>query len=121
MKRLLFASLIISAIVASCYYDSEESLYPDLGSCDTLNVSYSGSIVPLMDNNCLSCHSNKTAASKGNDLRLQNYADIVANQDAIIASINHTGKNPMPKNTAKLKTCLIQQFEIWAADGSPDN
>jgi hypothetical protein len=118
MKRLLtiFTTIAITAIIAaSCYYDSEEFLYPQLStSCDTTTVTFAATIVPILNNNCYSCHSNTTAASLGNN--------VVANATAIAGSINHTGTwKPMPKNGGKIKACSLKQFDIWVAAGKPNN
>ena len=123
MKRILISLTVIAVLVtASCYYDSEESLYPELGSCDTVNVSYSASIYPLLNNNCLSCHSAKTSKDKGGDITLEGYSNVVDYKEAILGSIRHeNGSKPMPKNGDKLKDCLIRQFEIWVDAGYPNN
>jgi mono/diheme cytochrome c family protein len=76
----------------------------------------------MLANNCLSCHSNATAASAGNNIRLQDYADVKARTTAITGSIKHTGTySPMPKNGGKLNACLITQFDIWVKNGAPNN
>jgi len=126
MKRLyspLSFIAIILILLGSCYYDSEEALYPTISSaCDTTNVTFSGKIVPLLANNCLSCHSNATAASSGNGIRLENYADVQSRAAAIAGSLKQTGTySPMPKNGGKLKACLITQFDIWVLKGMLNN
>ena len=121
MKRIISTLALLSALMVSCYYDSEESLYPDLGSCDTLNITYLGSIVPILNDNCLGCHAVNEANSKGGQVVLEGYSNVINNKDAILSSINHTSANPMPKDAAKLKDCLINQFEIWVSFGSPNN
>ena len=126
MKRL-FSPLtfvaIILVLLGSCYYDSEEALYPALSSdCDTTNVTFSGKITPLLANNCLSCHSNATAASSGNGIRLENYTDVQTRAAAIAGSIKQTGTySAMPKNGGKLKACLITQFDLWVSKGMLNN
>jgi hypothetical protein len=122
MKQLIIFIIILSILGVSCFYDTEESLYPDLGSCDTTNVTYSGSIVPLLDNDCLSCHAAVVAAEKGGSINLEGYQNVYDVKEYILGSIRHESTSkPMPKDAAKLKDCLIQQFEIWVADGAPDN
>lgn len=126
MKRLVYPLALVAIFLAftvSCYYDNEESLYPSLNSaCDTTNVTFSGQIVPLLLNNCLSCHSNATAPGSGNGIALENYADVKARAAAISGSINQTGSHsPMPKNGSKLNACLIIQFDIWVRKGTPNN
>jgi len=126
MKRYYWLSgffFLILLMAGSCYYDSEEALYPALNSgCDTTAVTFSGKIVPMLANNCLSCHSNATAAGAGNGIRLENYADVKSRATAIAGSIKHTGQySQMPKNGGKLSACLINQFDIWVRTGMPEN
>ena len=125
MKRLyiIFAIIFIfSLFFVSCYYDNEEALYPTLStSCDTTNVTFSGTIVTIFSNSCYSCHSNNTAGS-GNNIRLENYADLQAKAAAVAGSIKHTGSySSMPKNGGKIKTCSITQFDIWVKNGMLNN
>jgi hypothetical protein len=126
MKRLLLSIVTFVTILffaASCYYDNEEALYPSLSSsCDTINVTFSGTVSPILANSCLSCHSNATAPSAGNNIRLQDYADVLANKVAIAGSIKHSGTySPMPKNGGLLKPCSITQFDIWVRKGALNN
>jgi len=124
-RRLLYFVTIVTIIIAvsSCFYDNEEALYPSLNTtCDTTNVTYSGKVVPILANNCLSCHSNATAASAGGNIALENFADVNSQAASISAAINHTGPlSPMPKNGSKLKACLISTFDIWVRNGKPNN
>ncbi len=126
MKRLYIPIAIIFIFLlffVSCYYDNEEALYPTLNtSCDTTNVTYSVTVVSILSNNCYSCHSNNNAAASGNNIRLEDYADVVARSASITGSINHTGSySPMPKNGGKLKSCSLTQFDIWVRNGMPNN
>jgi len=126
MKRLYITITIISVFLlffASCYYDNEEALYPVIDTtCDTTSVTYSVTIVTMMSNNCYMCHSNKTAAANGKNIRLENYSDVVANSGQITQSIKHTGSiPPMPYNGGKIKSCYITQWDIWVRDGMIEN
>ena len=125
MKRfcLSFAAFAaILALIGSCYYHNEEDLYPESASCDTLNVTFSGKIVPLLANNCLTCHSNANAPTFANGIRLEDYDDVKIMATAISGAINHSASHlPMPKDRPKLKACLITQFDIWVRIGTPDN
>jgi hypothetical protein len=124
MKRLIFPFItILILLLASCYYDNEEALYPSLNfSCDTTNVTYSGSVVTMLANNCLSCHSNVTAVAFGGNVALQNYADVVLKADRIAGSIKQLPTfKAMPKNGGKIKDCLITQFDIWVRKGKLNN
>jgi hypothetical protein len=123
MKRF-FISLAVAAIFSvffySCYYDNEEALYPTLvNTCDTTNVTFSGTIAPMLSNNCYSCHSNANS-SFGGGIRLQSFTDVTANSQKLIAAINRTGPFPMPPS-GRLGSCSITQFEIWVRNGMPNN
>jgi uncharacterized membrane protein len=121
------AFIIISLLMlaAACYYDNEEYLYPSVqqaGSCDTSQVTFSGTISPILQNNCWACHANTTAGSFGNNIKLQDYADVKNHIQAVAGSINHDGNySPMPKNGNRLDDCLIRKVEIWMEQGTPDN
>jgi hypothetical protein len=123
MKRILFIITILTLIIGSCYYDSEEFLYPKLGNnCDTTNITFATSVISLLQNNCQSCHSNSNAATYGNNLKLQNYSDVYAKRANILSSIKQNGAtSPMPKGGAKMKDCIIREFEIWINNGAPNN
>ena len=124
MKKIFFTGFVVFLIfMGSCYYDSEEALYPVYSSsCDTTNVTYSGTIAPMIKNNCLACHSNAAAPSAGGNIAIENYADVVAKQQNITGAIKHTGTySPMPKNGAMLKSCLLTQWDIWIKKGMPNN
>jgi hypothetical protein len=123
MKRLFISFLafaIFSFFFVSCYYDNEEALYPSLNSsCDTTNVTYSGTIAPILNNSCLTCHS---VAATGGSIVLTSYADVVANAPRITGSIKQlSGFSAMPKNSGKLKSCSINQWDIWVRNGMPNN
>ena len=122
---VLIVTLIpVLVSVSSCYYDSEEYLYPKTGiECDTSNVTYAQSVVPIIQNHCLSCHSN-TTFSLGGNIKLEDYADIKLRADdhRLLGSVAHeNGYSPMPKNAAKLDDCKILTIRIWVNGGAPDN
>jgi hypothetical protein len=123
MKRLIISLAIFtvfSFFIGSCYYDNEEALYPSLNNtCDTTIVTFSGTIAPVLANNCYSCHSNANAAFGGN-VHLEAFADVVTNSSKIIVSIKQTGTKPMPPS-GKLKDCSITQFDIWVRKGMLNN
>jgi thioredoxin-related protein len=126
MKRIFLTLIIIfilSLFFFSCYYDNEEALYPAIDTtCDTTVVTYSGTIVNMMSNNCYMCHSNKTAAANGSNIRLEDYSDVVVRSNIITQSIKHTGSSiPMPKNGGKIKSCYITQWDIWVRKGMVNN
>lgn len=128
MKILIpIGAILIFISFSGCYYDSQEFLYPQINnSCDTTNVTFSGSVAPILSNNCLSCHSNNSAAAFGNNIKLQDYADVKLRVDdgKLIGSIKHTsGFKPMPypAGNAQLESCKLTIIQKWVNAGAPNN
>jgi hypothetical protein len=117
--------LSVVLIAASCYYDSEEFLYPEINnSCDISNITFSGSVSPILSQYCFSCHSNNTASAYGGNIKLEDYADVKthAEDGKLLGAIQHSpGYSPMPKGAGKLNDCKISIFQIWIENGVPDN
>lgn len=116
MKIKIFKTILITAILSSCYNDSEEGLFPGSyinTSCDTLNVTFSGAIKPMIDGNCITCHSTQQPT-------LSNYSNISGNASTILKSIKREGASPMPPTTS-LDDCNVKKFEIWINNGKPNN
>ena len=89
--------------------------------CDTTNVTFSGSVWPTIELNCIGCHSG--AEPSGNVLLTDYNAVVVqANNGRLFGAINHeNGFAPMPKNAPKLIDCKIDQVKIWIENGTPNN
>ena len=90
-------------------------------SCDTMNVTFSGTIFPLMQNSCTGCHS---GPSSGGQIDLSNYQSIklVAQNGKLYGSVNHSpGFSPMPKGGNGLLSCQVDQIRIWIQNGSLNN
>jgi len=90
-------------------------------ACDSSNVTFNGSIKPIINNKCLGCHS--SAAPQGN-INYSTYAGVKAKVDdgRLWGAINHLpGFSALPKNGNKLSECEITQFRKWIAAGAPNN
>ncbi|MFP4469223.1 MAG: c-type cytochrome domain-containing protein [Bacteroidales bacterium] len=95
--------------------------YCDDINCDTLNVTFSETVFPIIQNRCLGCHS---GGSPSGGINLENHANIaaVASSGALMGAIRHEpGYSPMPQNGAKLSDCNIAQIQKWIDDGTPNN
>jgi hypothetical protein len=125
LSTSILTVMFIIGFVWSCYYDSEEYLYPQLANqCDTINVTFSASIKPILEENCNSCHGNSTAASFGGNIKLENHADVKVQADnhKLLGSVaRENGYSPMPMGTAKLEDCKITNIRIWVNAGAPNN
>ena len=117
----LFLLLIFLSInFCSCYYDIEDEIY-ETTDCDTMNISYTVMLKPLINQNCLVCHN---AQSNFGGITLEGYNDLVqfipsGRFQGAIKRLD--GFIPMPQNAPKLLDCEIEKFDKWISDGFPDN
>lgn len=127
LSSIIFPTFIFFVIIIfhSCYYDSEEYLFPDINSsCDTLDITYNSTVQPVLQSYCYSCHNNSNANALGGGIKLEDYNDvkIVADNDRLLGTISHeAGYSPMPKGGSKLDDCTISQIELWVNSGAPNN
>jgi hypothetical protein len=87
--------------------------------CDTTDVTFSGSIWPVVQNSCTGCHSGANA-SKG--VHLENYTDVaaVAASGTLLKVLTGVGAAQMPPS-GKMSSCTIRMFELWIDQGYPNN
>lgn len=122
---IFICALIIISFLPRCYYDSEEFLFPDTGTtCDTANVTFSQSVKPILQNNCLPCHANSVATALGGNIRLEDYADVKVKADdgKLVGTISHSpGFVPMPQGAPQLDDCTISSIRIWVELGAAND
>ncbi len=122
LKTIIVIFISIALIsLQSCYKDNEEELYPGGDNCNTENVSFSQTIMPIFTNNCVGCHSG-AGASAG--IKLTNHTEIVAAIDGgrLVGAISHqSGFSAMPQGAPKLSDCAISQIEAWIVLGKNNN
>ena len=126
MKRIyqFIAVLFFIAFFTGCYYDNEEKLYPSVDSgnnCDTMNVTLSQSVMPILQSRCLSCHGNGVANGLGAGINLKNYNKLMVyvNNGRLLGDINHDpGFFPMPQGASKLDDCSINKITAWINRGA---
>ena len=113
------------ASLSGCYYDNEEKLYPQISTgCDLSNVTFSGTVKPILQASCFSCHSNSQALNNGGGVKLENYADVVTlvSNGKLMGSIRHdNGYIAMPNGGGKLTDCEINQLQTWIDNGKLNN
>ena len=89
--------------------------------CDYPLVSFSGTVLPLIQNKCEGCHSGADPAS---NTTLSTHEDVIflVNNDYLIEVISwQTGYESMPYNGNKLPQCEIDMIQQWIDDGAPNN
>jgi mono/diheme cytochrome c family protein len=109
---------------SSCYYDKSELLYGGVngGTCaDTTAASYSQKIVPLLQQNCYSCHAGSSPS--GNQPMGTHATDkAMALNGKLVGTINHaSGYSPMPAGKPKMNSCQIAAIKKWVDNGSLNN
>lgn len=85
--------------------------------CDTTDITYSGAVLPIIQNACFGCHAV--------------YSPVFANYDQLkplvdngkfACSISHgNGCKPMPKNGEKLSACKQKLIIKWIEAGAKNN
>ena len=113
----IFLTLAIASLTTGCYYDNEETLY---GICDTSNVTFSKDIKPILDANCINCHSSGA-------INLTKYDEVKAKvSDSTLyksISYSYTGASSsknMP-SSGKLDGCSISKVKAWIDAGAVNN
>ena len=106
--------------LTGCSFDNEEDLFAD-EICLTDEVTFSGTIEPLIDKNCIACHN--SALPSGN-INLEDYNQLkpLIENGRFLGSISHSrGFSAMPKGGPKLSDCDISKVEKWIEEGFPEN
>ncbi len=89
--------------------------------CDTVNVTYSGTIVPLIQQRCLGCHSGGTPQG-GINLGTWSGVNALAVDGRLGRSVTHDPAGiPMPPSSPIMPTCEVRKFLIWIDAGAPNN
>ncbi len=111
-------------LLNSCYYDKAELLYPTgaLTGCDTTGtISYTAKVVPILQQQCYSCH--KVSGGDGG-INMSSYATdrAIALNGKLYGSISHaSGYSAMPKSASKMTACQLATIKKWIDSGSPNN
>lgn len=122
MKILLF--IFLTLIVTSCYYDREEDLYPvSVSGCDTVGVSYSKDIKPVLKAHCLNCHSNASAGTLGGGIRLEEYNDVKVSalNGSLYGSVSADPDFFVMPRDYRIPLCSALKINAWSHEGAQDN
>jgi mono/diheme cytochrome c family protein len=94
-------------------------------ACDTVNVTFTKNINPILQQQCLSCHSN---TSTGGGVLLNSYDDVKAiatdqsrgPEGRLYGALSHMpAYSPMPKGGTQLDNCKLRQVKLWIEAGMP--
>lgn len=115
MKKILII-LLFSSLILSCTNVSEDDLIDATPLPDT--VTYIDDVKVIIDNNCISCHSNPPI--NGATIPLVSYSNVksAVENNNLIGRITGAGPGSlMPKGGPKLPQSLIVIITQWEADG----
>lgn len=117
---LLFIAAAALLLSNGCYYDNEEELYPN-SFCDTVNVTYSGAIEPIIIAKCATPGCHVAGGSGSGDFTT--YAGVIAkiqNNGPFLASVRSSPDAiPMPPSgSTQLRSCEVRKIELWIAAGA---
>jgi len=117
-KKILYLSItLLTLSLSACYYDTEEEIYPNSfgGNKDTANITYSGSIAPMLASNCNNCHK-----AGGISPDLTAYTNVFANKARIKARAIDGNPTPMPTG-GLMSLTNRNKLSAWIAAGAPNN
>lgn len=107
MKQLVYSLLVFLAVgimtMESCTTDEPST-----------EVTYTANVKPILDGNCIGCHSGNTPSG---DLDLTTYVNVraIAETDTLVLRMNDA-MNPMPA-TGLLPQADRTTVEDWVAGG----
>jgi hypothetical protein len=122
---IIFTTLIIIILASTCYYDSQEFLFPQISThCDSTGTIPYARVDSVLKANCMTCHDGPSSSSTI-DLttytQVHYYATTLKNGTSILqGSIRGmTGFNAMPLPPSPLlDICGIRIIEIWIEQGA---
>ena len=118
---LVSATLLLGACTSQNGEDLLASGGTPAPACDTTHVTYAGTIAPLLQQSCSSCHGGSQPAA---GFAVGSYTQVQAKaaNGHLLGTVNHDpGYSPMPKGAAKLSDCDLAKLHQWVAAGAPNN
>jgi len=102
----------------ACYYDNVEELY-GTSPCDASTVTWTMDIQPMLQEQCVSCHSG-SSPSGGKDL--STYANVKLYLGGVVSRMNKPLGDPliMPPS-GPLTSCTLTKLDAWVAAGALEN
>ena len=119
VRRFFFmaGSFTVLLAAAGCAYTKKDIV--QVPCTIPATVSYSSDVIPVLQNNCYSCHS---ASSNVSGILLDNYNSLryYAENGYLYGTISHAGGyRPMPDDGGKISDCNIALIKKWIDTGTP--
>ena len=120
LNKWFIAFLTLCILASACRHDP--IVQPvDENTCDSTNVSFTKSVLPILNKHCNSCHSSSVQT---HGIILDHYESvrIFAIEGSLYGAIIRNGEYaPMPYSAAKLDVCSIALIHHWIKEGIKDN
>jgi hypothetical protein len=125
MIVIMALGLACLAAIAGCTKQNEEALATKNGglTCDTVNISYSSDITPLLATHCYECHGTNSSAGSGGVV-LEGYSHLLtyAQNGTLAGCVSHApGFVPMPYLQPELPSCDVNTIVAWVNQGARNN
>jgi len=123
IKAVLMSCAIVcfAYMINGCVYNVESELYPAGLVCDSVAISFSADVQPVIVNRCLQCH-NASDATAGIVLETYEQVKLIVDAGLIPCVVNHEENCPqMPFNSPQLPECQLKAINVWIAEGALDN
>ncbi len=121
MKSVCVSFLILSMLLLfGCSNDSIEDLFEEQDP--NIPVTYENTIEPIINNNCIGCHSNPP--QNGAPFPLTNFEQVFLRADngqLIRAISRQTGEPRAMPPSGRLPQPTIDQIEQWIENGLEEN
>lgn len=122
-KFLFLTSAIVGMLfwLGGCSKESADRLSGGTTTCDTTNVSYSQQVLPILQDNCYTCHQG-TGAQSGIDLSNFSILQAHVKNGDLKSAVTHTGSvTPMPYGLPMLPSCEVNTIVAWVDQGALNN
>ena len=98
-------------------------LPPTNAPCDVSAVHYSTDVLPILNSNCMSCHSTRGYIQSGGGIDLDSITNVLryVNNGLLLATINYSDTYKMPRQAARLDTCDVKKIRTWIEKGAPND
>ena len=118
MKFLALCFLALTALslsINSCTKDKAPTILIDPNCSDT--VSFSEDIMPIISNNCISCHDNGNSTG----YTFTTHSSVANNATDMLGAMRGEGFELMPQGGPALPDSLIKTFSCWIQKGKLNN
>jgi len=120
MNKLYVATICIMSFLLSVACTSVNKEELTTGDCEFTVSTYTANVQPILQNNCISCHSGP-APSGGFSMSVFQEIKNRAESGRLSDAINHRDNLKMPYNLPKLSDCDIKKIDAWITAGANEN